>query len=151
MQEKFMKLALNEAKKAYKNGDVPVGVVITKGNQVLSKAYNKKAKLNNPIKHAEIIAIEKACHKINDFRLEDCDIYITLEPCLMCYGAILSARLKNVYFGAYDKKFSIKDVGEHVKFNHTCNMVGGVLENECSALLSSFFAELRSEKCKLKH
>lgn len=150
MNEKFMKTALTEAKRAYDNGDVPVGVVIVKDDKIIAKAYNKKAKLNNPIKHAEIIAIEKACKVVGDYRLEDCDMYVTKEPCLMCYGAILSARIKNVYFGAYDKKYSILGLNEYIKFNHSSNLMGGVMEQECSEMLSKFFSELRSEKCKHK-
>ena len=143
-----MILALKEAQKAYKVKDIPVGAVVVKDGKVIARSYNKKNKLKNATRHAEILAIEKASKKLKDYRLEGCDIYVTLEPCLMCLGAILSARLSNLYFGAYDKKYSVKDVVEHYNFNHTCNIVGGVLEDECSELLSKFFAELRSEKCK---
>lgn len=150
MQNEYMKIALKEAKKAYINGDVPVGVVIVNNGKIISKAYNKKEKLNCPTKHAEIIAIEKACKVVGDYRLDTCDMYVTKEPCLMCYGAILSARIKNVYFGAYDKKYSVLDLNEHIKFNHSSNLVGGVMENECGEILTSFFNKLRSEKCKHK-
>lgn len=148
MDEKYMAMALKQAKIAYNNGDIPVGVVIEKDGKVLAKAYNKKALLKNPIKHAEIIAIENACKKVGDFRLEGANIYVTKEPCIMCLGAILSARIDNVYFGAYDKKYSILDVVPKIQFNHKSNLVGGVMEKECSKILSDFFEELR---CKHKH
>ena len=147
MNINFMKIALKESKKAYKNGDIPVGCVVVKNGEIIAKAYNKKHKNNDPTCHAEILAIKKACRFMNDFRLEDCEVYITLEPCIMCYGALLSARVKTIYFGAYDKKYSIKDLQENVIFNHKSEVVGGVLEKECSEILSSFFQKLRSEKC----
>jgi len=146
MNEKFMEIAIKEAKKAATNGDIPVGVVIVKDGKVLAKAYNKKNKLKDPTSHAEILAIKKACKKIGDFRLEDAEVYVTLEPCIMCYGALLSARVKTVYFGAYDKKYSILNLKDNFVFNHSLQLVGGVLENECGELLSSFFEKLRSDK-----
>lgn len=148
---KFMAQALKQAQIAYKNGDIPVGAVIEKDGKIIARAYNQKAKLNNPIKHAEIIAIEKACKKLGDFRLEGCNIYVTKEPCVMCYGAILSARIDKVYFGAYDKKYSISKLKDVVDFNHSVEMMGGIMEEECSKILSEFFSELRVEKCKHKH
>ena len=146
MDEKFMRLALKEAKKAYNNEDIPVGVVIVNNGQVVAKAYNKKNKLKDPTCHAEILAIKKACRKINDFRLENMEVYVTKEPCIMCYGALLSARVKTIYFGAYDKKYSVLALKDNFVFNHSLQLVGGVLEQECSQLLSSFFEKLRSEK-----
>lgn len=146
MNENFMKLALNEAKKAYKNEDIPVGAVIVKNGEVIAKAYNKKNLLKDPTCHAEILAIKKACKKLGDFRLEDAEIYVTKEPCIMCYGALLSARLKTIYFGAYDKKYSILNLKDNFVFNHTIQLIGGVMENECSELLSKFFEKLRSDK-----
>ena len=143
MDERFMDLALKEAKKAYLNGDIPVGAVIVKDGKVISKAYNKKHKTKDCTNHAEILAIKKASKVLNDFRLEGCEMYITLEPCVMCYGAILSARIDKVYFGAYDKKFSIIDISKTIKFNHSVQLVGGVKEKECSNLLSNFFEQLR--------
>ncbi len=99
MEEKFMRIAINEAKKALILGEVPVGAVIVKNGKIISKAYNKKEKLNSVTKHAEIIAVEKASKKINNWRLDGCDIYITLEPCPMCASAIKQARISNIYFG----------------------------------------------------
>jgi len=147
----YMKIALNEAEKSAKYGDIPVGAVIVKNGAVVSKAHNKKHIKGDPTCHAEILAIKKACKKMKDFRLEECDMYVTLEPCVMCYGAILSARINNLYFGAYDKKFSIDSVVENIKFNHSVNIVGGVMEEECSNMLTGFFSQLRSNKCNLKY
>ena len=146
MNEEFMKLALDMANKAYKNNDIPVGAVIVKDGKVIAKAYNKKNKLNDPTCHAEILAIKKACRKIKDFRLEDAEIYITKEPCIMCYGAILSARIKTIYFGAYDKKYSILNLKQEFYFNHSAEIIGGVMEKECADLISKFFIKLRSDK-----
>ena len=152
MNDKYMDIALNMAQKAYNNKDIPVGAVIVKDDKIIAKAYNKKNKKKDPTCHAEILAIKKACKKVKDFRLEDCDVYVTKEPCIMCYGALLSARVNTIYFGAYDKKYSILEVNDHFKFNHTAKIVGGVKEKECSEMLSKFFAELRSEhanSCKI--
>ena len=145
MGKHIMDIALKEAQKAYHNKDIPVGAVIVKDGKVIAKAYNKKNKTKDPTCHAEILAIKKACNKLCDFRLEDCEVYVTKEPCIMCYGALLSARVKTIYFGAYDKKYSILNIHEHFNFNHVSEIVGGVKENECSELLSKFFLELRSE------
>lgn len=146
--EKFMKIAIKEAMKSSVSGDVPVGVVIVKNGKIIAKAHNEKMKKHSPTRHAEIIAIEKACKKIGDYRLEGCDMIVTKEPCLMCYGAILSARIRNVCFGAYDKKYSVLELKNMIKFNHETNMVGGVLEEECAKILTEFFSDLRNEKCK---
>lgn len=139
----FMEVALREAKKAYKNGDIPVGAVIVKDGIIISKAYNKKHKNNNPLRHAEIIAIDKACKKLGDFRLEGCEMYVTKEPCVMCFGAILSARIDKVCYGASDLKYGIVDKAEHISFNHKCEWIGGMMERECATLLTDFFRELR--------
>ena len=147
MDLKFMKLALKEAKKAGEKGDIPVGCVIVKDEKVIAKAYNKKHLTNDPTNHAEILAIKKACKLVNDFRLEGTEVYITLEPCIMCYGALLSARVKTIYFGAYDKKYSINDINRNLKFNHTAEITGGVMEEECGEILSTFFEKLRRGKC----
>ncbi len=143
MEPKFMQMAIDLSKKAYKNGDIPVGAVIVLDGKVVAKAYNKKNKLKDPLCHAEVLAIHKACKKVRDFRLEEAEVYVTKEPCIMCYGALLSARVKTIYFGAFDKKYSILELSEHFNFNHSCQLVGGVMEEECSSILSDFFAELR--------
>ncbi len=138
-----MKEALRQANKAYKNGDIPVGVVIVKNGEIIARAYNKKNKNKNPLQHAEMIAIDKACKKVGDFRLEGCEMCVTKEPCIMCFGAILSARIDKVYYGASDLKYSIVEKADTISFNHKCEWIGGVMEKECSHLLSKFFKELR--------
>lgn len=147
----FMLKALEQAKIAYKKNEVPIGAVIVKDGKVIAEGYNKREKKQNALFHAEIVAINKACKKLKSWRLDDCDIYITLEPCLMCFGAILNARLKNCYFGAYDKSGgSISANNELLNksiLNHKLNVEGGILKEECADILSTFFEEKR----KLKH
>ncbi len=140
-----MKVALKEAKKAYKKGDIPVGAVIVKDGKILAKAHNKKNQKMCATYHAELLAIEKACKKTKDYRLTDCDIYVTKEPCLMCMGGIMSARLNCLYFGAYDKKYGVVDNIDVFTFNHNCIIKGGILEDECADLLTTFFKELRNK------
>ena len=146
-QEKFMTNCLALAKKAYKKNEVPIGALIVKDGKIISQAFNNREKKQNAINHAEIIAISKACKKLKSWRLDNCDIYITLEPCLMCLGAILNARIKNVYFGAYDKSNSTITSNPNLinksVLNHKTNFVGGILEKECKELLSNFFKEKR--------
>lgn len=150
MYEQNMKKAMKLALRASKNGDVPVGAVIVKNGKIISSAYNKKHKKSNALYHAEILAINKACKKLKNFRLDNCEIVVTKEPCLMCMGAILSARIKHVVFGAYDKKYGNISLCENNSFNHTCTYTGGVLEKPNSQLLTSFFETLRSEKRRKK-
>ena len=143
MEEKFMEIALLEAKKAYKKDEVPVGAVIVKDGKIIAKAGNRKETKKSSIFHAEIIAINKASKKLKNWNLSGCEIYITLEPCLMCYGAILSSRIDKIYFGAYDKKYGLevekyKELNEK-GFNHKAEVVGGILEKECSEILTKFF------------
>ena len=139
----IMKVCLEEAKKCYKTGDVPVGAVIVKDGNIIAKSHNKREKNNKTCAHAEILAIEKANKKLKSSRLDGLDIYITKEPCLMCMGAILSARIKTIYFGAYDKRFGTKSLATDNNFNHTCEIEGGILEKECEQILSNFFRSLR--------
>ncbi len=147
MNVKYMQSALKEAQKAYEKEEVPVGVVIVKDNKIISRAHNIKEKTNDPCGHAEILAIKKACKKINDWRLEDCDMYVTLEPCMMCAGAILQARIKNVYIGAADSKngaiVSKLRAFDDYSFNHQVSYETNILEKECSEILRSFFKNLR--------
>ena len=142
-KEDYIRLALSEAKKSIKSGDVPVGAVIVHNGKVIAKAHNKKEKLKLATAHAEILAIEKASKKINNFRLDQMEIYVTKEPCLMCMGAILSARIKKIYFGAYDRRFGTKELAGDNKFNHKCEIEGGILKNDCEELLSQFFKNIR--------
>ena len=143
MDNKYMQLALQLASKAYSHDDVPVGAVIVKDGKVIAKAYNKKNKSKDCTKHAEIIAISHASKRLKDFRLDGCEMYVTFEPCVMCLGAILSARITNVYFGAYDRRFASVKYVTQMPFNHVTNFVGGVMEEECSSMLTKFFAEIR--------
>lgn len=145
----YMKEALKEAKKSLLTGDVPVGCVIVYDDKIIARGHNKREDKQQSLAHAEIVAINKACKKLGSWRLEDCTMYITLEPCVMCSGAIIQARIPRVIYGAYDYRF-----GAHkslinlfdVKFNHNVEISGGVLENECSIIIKDFFKELRDKK-----
>ncbi len=150
--EKYMKAAIKQAKKAAAVGDVPIGCVIVFENRIIARGYNKRNAKKTTLAHAELLAIEKASKKIDDWRLEECTMYITLEPCQMCAGAIVQARIPRVVVGAMNKKAgcagSIINLFQIPAFNHQVEFEKGVLEEECSALLSDFFKELRSEKKK---
>ena len=147
--EFFMKKAIVRAKTAGKHGEVPVGAVVVRDGVVISDGRNMREGKENALAHAEIIAIERACKKLGRWRLHDCCLYVTLEPCPMCAGAIVNARIERVVFGAYDKKAgaygSVFNMNE-LPLNHFPNVSGGVLEEECSTLLSEFFKELRLRK-----
>ena len=149
MDEKFMKAAINEAKKAYSKQEVPIGAVIVKDNKIVAKAHNLREIKKQACAHAEILAIEKACKKLDAWRLEDCDMYVTLEPCAMCAGAILNAKFKNVYIGAMEPRSGA--VGSKINlfldytYNHKVNFETGVLEKECKELIQEFFRELRKK------
>ena len=147
MNLKYMKMAYNEAVKAFNKEEIPVGCIIVKDDLVIAKAHNLREIKNQVMAHAEMLAITKANKKLNSWRLDDCDIYVTLEPCPMCLGAIIQARIKNLYFGAYDKKSgacgSVVDLSSY-SFNHKVNVVGGIYEKECSELISNFFKTLRA-------
>ena len=153
MEEKifFMKQALNEAKKAYSKKEVPIGAVIVKEGKIIARGYNLKETKKDTIKHAEIIAIEKASKKLNSWRLKDCDIYITLEPCPMCMGAIINSRIRKIYFGVNDLKAgacgSVIDLTKY-KFNHIPEYENGIMEDECKDILQKFFKELREKNKK---
>ncbi len=149
LTEKYlMDIAIEEAEKAYKIDEVPVGAVIVNGEgKIISKAHNVKEGTNNPCGHAEILAIQKACKEIENWRLTDYHMYVTLEPCVMCMGAIHSARLSSVTFGAYDRKGGALTLGYRIPFdkklNHRFSVVGGLNHYRCSRLLSQFFKEKR--------
>ena len=144
-----MKEALKEAKKAYEKDEVPVGAVIVKDGKIIARAHNLRETKNMSTAHAEIIAIEKASKKLKSWRLVDCDIYVTLEPCTMCMGAIISSRIKNLYFGAADSKTgacgSFIDLKKY-KYNHNVNIIDGILKGECEYILREFFKKLRNKK-----
>lgn len=145
---KFMKMAYKLALKAYKIGEVPIGAVIVKDGKVIAKAYNKRNFKRLATAHAEILAIEKACKKLNDWRLDDLEMYVTLEPCPMCAGAIVNSRIKKLYFGAYERKSGSVLSNYQILFkgglNHTVQAEGGILEEDCSTLLKNFFKSKRN-------
>ena len=150
MHQKFMKLAIKEAQKALKNDEVPVGCVIVKDGKVVGRGYNKKEKLHCSIYHAEIVAIEKACKKLGDWRLDDgYTLYATMEPCAMCAGAIVNHRIKNVVIGVAEQNFgacgSGVDLLNNQALNTKTNVIVGVLEDECKKLLQDFFALKRKK------
>ena len=153
MQEEFMQVALKEAKKAYKKLEIPVGAVIVKNGEIIAKAHNIKEEKKDTTKHAEIIAIQKASKKLESWRLNDCELYVTLEPCPMCAGAIIQSRIKKVYIGTLDEKTgacgSVLNLFKDYKFNHNVEVEYGILKNECEENLKKFFKELRELK-KLK-
>ena len=139
----YMQTAMQEGKKSLKSGDIPVGAIIVYHDKIIAKAHNKKEKNNCTLHHAEILAIEKANRKMNSSRLDDMVLYTTKEPCLMCMGAILSARISKVVYGASDSRFGTSHLASDNNFNHKCECVSGVLEKECSNLITNFFKELR--------
>ena len=143
----FMKEALKEAFKAYNINEVPIGCVIVHNDKIISKGYNKRNSEKNALKHAEIIAIDKACKIIGDWRLEGCTLFVTVEPCPMCAGAILQSRIDTVVFGAKNSKAgccgSILNILDNNSFNHKINIVEGVMVEDCSILMKQFFKDLR--------
>ncbi len=150
---KFMKLALIEAENAGQIDEVPIGslIVDNKGN-VISKAHNKTIKNVDPTAHAEILAIRKAAEKINNYRLLDTTLYVTIEPCIMCMGAIINARIKNVVYGAKDPKWgaagSLYNFSEDLRFNHNPEIISGICEDECRTIIQDFFKDKRTNKPK---
>ena len=152
--EKYMKAALREAKKAYKLDEVPIGCVIVQENKIIARGYNRRNTDKNTLAHAEMSAIKKASKKTGDWRLEDCTMYVTLEPCQMCAGAIVQSRLGKVVIGSMNPKAgcagSVINLLQMKQFNHQVEMVTGVLEEECSTMLSGFFQELREKKKQAK-
>ena len=150
INEKYMKEALKEAQKAYKKLEVPVGAIIVKDGRIVARAHNLKETKNDTIKHAEILAIEKASKKLSNWRLIDCEMYVTLEPCPMCAGAIVNSRIKKVNIGAMDEKTgacgSKLNLLQDFNFDTKVDMEIGILENECRELLQKFFVALRKLK-----
>ena len=147
MEEKLMKEALKEAKKAYEKDEIPVGAVIVKDGKIIARAHNLKETKNSALAHAEILAIKKATKKLNNWRLLDCEMYVTLEPCPMCTGAIINSRIKTVVFGAYDLNSGSMDSVINLcdyPYEKTPEVYGGICEDECAALLSEFFGKVRS-------
>lgn len=150
--EKYMKQAIRLAKKAWKMEEVPIGCVIVHEGKVIGRGYNRRTTDKNPLAHAELIAIKKASKKMGDWRLEDCTLYVTLEPCQMCSGAIVQARVKKVVVGCMNPKAgcagSILNLLQVDRFNHQVELETGILEEECSEMMKSFFRELREKRKK---
>ena len=149
-KEKFMKEALKEAQKAYEKLEVPVGAVIVKDGKIIARGHNLKKTKKDTTKHAEIIAIEKASKKLGAWRLLDCEMYVTLEPCSMCAGAMVNSRIKKLYIGELDEKTgavgSVLNLLEDYKFNHNIEVEKGILKEDCEKILKDFFKNLRRIK-----
>ena len=159
LDEKFMKAAIREARKAYALDEVPIGCVIVSDDKIIARGYNRSNTEGNTLAHAEISAIRKASKKLGDWRLEDCTMYVTLEPCQMCAGAIVQSRMKRVVIASMNPKAgcagSVLNLLQMAEFNHQVEIEKGVLNEECSTMLSDFFRELRerkkSEKMQQEH
>ncbi len=147
----YMKEALLLAKEAFSEGEVPVGAIVVHNGEIVGKGRNRREKSKNALTHAEIEAIDEACRTLGGWRLPQCEMYVTLEPCPMCAGAIINSRIDKVYFGAYDKKAgSVRSLVRlfDLPYNHKPEAEGGILEDECSMILSEFFQELRKNRSK---
>ena len=146
-KEKFMRAALRRAQRGLERGEVPVGAVIVHEGKVVAGGYNRRTATQKAGSHAEMYAIDRACKKFNSWRLPECDLYVTLEPCPMCMGAALNARVRKIYFGAYEQKgrSMTMELATSNLLNHTLEVEGGVLEEECSALLTGFFRDMRNK------
>lgn len=153
-KEEWMRVAIEEAKKAEALVEVPIGAIVVHQGQIIGRGHNLRETTQNATTHAEMIAIQEACKAIGSWRLEETQLYVTLEPCPMCSGAMILSRVKEVYFGAYDPKGgtagTLMNLLEDERFNHQADVEGGILEEECGELLSVFFRNLRAKKKKLK-
>ena len=151
-EEKYMRAAIREAKKAYALNEVPIGCVIVQNDKIIARGYNRRNTEGNTLAHAELAAIKKASKKTGDWRLEDCTMYVTLEPCQMCAGAIVQSRMKEVVIACMIPKAgcagSVINLLQMAEFNHQVEIRRGMLEEECSSMLSGFFQELREKKKK---
>lgn len=154
IDEKYMKQAITQAKKAQAIGDVPIGCIIVYEDKIIARGYNKRNKLGTTLAHAELLAIKKASKVLGDWRLENCTMYVTLEPCQMCAGAIVQARIPRVVIGTMNPKAgcagSIINLLQMERFNHQVAITSGILEEECSTLMKDFFQQLREKKKALK-
>ena len=153
IEEKFMSIALKEAKKAEAIDEVPIGCVIVKNNKIIARGHNIRETKKDPLGHAELVAIKKASKKLMNWRLEGCDLYVTLEPCMMCSGAIIQSRIRRVIFGAYDPKggaiYSSINAFEAKNINHHPEIVPEVMKDECSSILTNYFKKKRKSKLGL--
>ena len=146
MKREFMREAFAEAKKAEAKGEVPVGAVIVKDNKIIARGHNQREEKQNALSHAEIECINEACKVLSDWRLEGCEMYVTLEPCPMCTGAIINSRISKVVFGAYDLRAGCMDSVVNLcdyPFNHKVEVYGGIMEEECKQILQNFFTQIR--------
>ena len=152
--EYYMREALKEAEIAREKNEVPIGAVVVKDDEIIARAHNLRETNQQPTAHAELLAIEAACEKLGTFRLEECTLYVTLEPCIMCSGAIIMSRIPLVVYGAKDPKGGTVDSLMHLlqtpEFNHRAEVVSGILENESSQMLKDFFRVLREKKKRVK-
>jgi tRNA(adenine34) deaminase len=152
--EFFLREALAAARDAVEHGDIPVGALIVRDGEVIATASNRTVRDQDPTAHAELLAIREASRRVRSWRLDDCTLYVTLEPCAMCAGAIVLSRLRMVVFGAWDEKAgmagSVADIVRHPRLNHRPEVVSGVLSAECAELLKGFFGELRSERLRIE-
>lgn len=142
-----MREAVRQARLAEKHGEVPVGAVVVRDGKIIARAGNKKERSGDATMHAEMLAVKKAQKAVGDWRLNDCEIYVTMEPCAMCAGALINARMGKIVFGAFDIRFgccgSIMNLPADPRFNHRCGVTGGILEEECSSMLTNFFKAKR--------
>ena len=143
MMEKYMLEALKEADKAFKLGEVPIGAVIVKDGKIISRAFNKKESSNLATSHAEILAINKACKKLNNWRLLDCTLYVTVEPCLMCCGAIIQSRIKKVVYGTSNEYYGAVESIDNTLKKYNIEVENNILQNECSNIMKEFFKKRR--------
>ena len=145
--EKWMKSAFHEAEIAFANNEVPIGAVVVQNGQIIGRGYNQCERLKDPTAHAEIIAITSAANTIKDWRLKDCCLYVTKEPCPMCAGALINSRIPKLIFGMYDEKEgccgSLYQLCRDTRFKHQLSVKGGIMENECKELMHNFFAKIR--------
>jgi tRNA(adenine34) deaminase len=146
---RFMFAALQEAEKALEDNEVPVGAVVVRGNKIIGRGFNQVEKLKDATAHAEMIALTSAANNIGNWRLSECSIYVTLEPCIMCTGALLATRIKELYFSTFDTKFgacgSLHNLAEHSKTNHRINVYSGIYSDESKKLIQEFFNNLKNK------
>lgn len=149
IDEKFMRAAIKEAFKAAAKGEIPVGAVVVFDGKIVARGHNLRIKNYDATAHAEVVAIKKAGKKLKRWNLTDCDLYVTLEPCAMCGGAAVNARIRRVIFGAYDHRFgccgTLVNIAAFEKLNHRSEVIGGVLENECAGILKNYFKKMRNK------